>query len=259
MVLKTNAVEARVLSFAYNGAQVLREVSLDIEDGEFVSILGPNGAGKTTLIKVLTGVIRDFSGEVSVYGRSIQTYRRRELARCLSFLTQNPPVTLPFLVRDIVMMGRSPYLGRFELEKPHDREAVEKAMELLDIAGLADRNLTELSGGEVKRVFIAQAVAQESRILFLDEPTSNLDINYQIEIFKILKTFNDGFGKTIVLITHDINHAARFAKKIILLKDGRIFKTGTPEKVIDARTIRSVFHTDVTVRYDGGDKPYILI
>jgi iron complex transport system ATP-binding protein len=253
------AVEARGLSFAYNGAQVLSEVSLGIGDGEFVSILGPNGAGKTTLIKVLTGVIRDFDGEVSVYGRRIQIYRRRELARCISLLTQNPPVTLPFLVRDVVMMGRSPYLGRFEMEKPHDREAVEEAMKLLDISNLADRNLTELSGGEVKRVFIAQAVAQESRILFLDEPTAGLDINYQIEIFKILKTFNDGFGKTVVLITHDINHAARFARKIILLKNGKIFKTGPPETVIDERTIRSVFHTDVTVLRDGGGKPYILI
>jgi iron complex transport system ATP-binding protein len=253
------AVEARGLSFAYNGARVLSGVRLDIGDGEFASILGPNGAGKTTLIKILTGVIRDFDGEVSVYGRRIQTYRRRELARCLSLLTQNPPVTLPFLVRDVVMMGRSPHLGRFEMEKPHDREAVEQAMGLLDISNLADRNLTELSGGEVKRVFIAQAVAQESKILFLDEPTAGLDINYQIEIFKILKTFNDRFGKTVVLITHDINHAARFAKKIILLKDGRIFKIGPPEAVIDAGTIKSVFRTDVTVSRDGGGKPYILI
>jgi iron complex transport system ATP-binding protein len=259
MVLKPYAVEARGLSFAYNGVQVLRDVSLAIEDGEFVSLLGPNGAGKTTLIKLLTGVMKDFGGDVSIYGRRIQTYRRRELARCLSLLTQNPPVTLPFLVRDIVMMGRSPYLGRFEMEKPHDREAVEKAMELLDITELADRNLTELSGGEVKRVFIAQAVAQESSILYLDEPTAGLDINYQIEIFKILKTFNDGFGKTIVLITHDINHAARFANRIMLLKSGRIHKTGPPEKVIDAETIRAVFHTDVTVRRDRGGKPYILI
>jgi iron complex transport system ATP-binding protein len=263
MVLKNDvavaAVEARGVTFSYNGTPVLDRVDLRIGEGEFVSVLGPNGAGKTTLVRVLAGAARSFGGEVEVYGKPLKSYRRRDLARCVSLLSQNPPDTLPFLVRDVVMMGRSPHLGRFEMERPHDREAVERAMELLDIGRLASRNLTELSGGEVKRVFIAQAVAQESRILFLDEPTANLDINYQIEIFRILKTFNGELGKTIVLVTHDINHAARFARRIVLLKEGRIFRNGPPEQVIDAGTIGSVFRTEVTVRRDNMNKPYILI
>jgi iron complex transport system ATP-binding protein len=117
----------------------------------------------------------------------------------------------------------------------------------------------ELSGGEVKRVFIAQAVAQESSILFLDEPTANLDINYQVEIFKMLKKFNEEMNKTIVLITHDINHAARFAKRIVLLNKGVIVKIGDPGEVINVRDLKSVFNTEVVIEYDRERKPYILI
>jgi len=146
-----------------------------------------------------------------------------------------------------------------KMEKSRDVEAAENAMDLMDVGHLAKRHLMELSGGEVKRVFIAQAVAQESRILFLDEPTANLDINYQVEIFRILKKFNDEMKKTIVLITHDINHAARFAKRIVLLNKGEIVKKGAPEEVINSKDLKSVFGTDVCIKYDSEKKPYILI
>lgn len=253
------AIITKNLTVSYNGMPVLKDISISINEGEFVSILGPNGSGKTTLIKALTGIIKDIKGEVLLFGRHIWSYRRREFARFVSFLPQNPPTTLPFFVRDIVMMGRFPYIKRFEMEKSHDIEAAEYAMELMDIRHLGKRHLMELSGGEVKRVFIAQAVAQESNILFLDEPTANLDINYQVEIFKILKKFNEEMNKTIVLITHDVNHAARFAQRIILLKEGLIFKKGKPEEVINMKDLKSVFDTDVCIEYDSENKPYILI
>jgi iron complex transport system ATP-binding protein len=253
------AIETKKLNFSYNGTPVLQNISLTIEEGEFLSILGPNGSGKTTFIKALTGIIKDIRGEVYLFEKPVATYRRKILARHVSFLPQNPPVSLPFLVRDIVMMGRFPYINRFEMERAHDIEAVEQAMELMDISRLAKRHLMELSGGEVKRVFIAQAVAQESSILFLDEPTANLDINYQVEIFKILEKFNEEMKKTIVLITHDINHAARFARRIVLLKNGEIVKKGTPDEVINSGDLKSVFSTDVCIEYDSENKPYILI
>jgi len=253
------AVEAKNLSVSYNGDKVLRDVSITIHEGEFVSILGPNGSGKTTLIKALTGIIKNAEGGRYLYGRPLTEYRRRELARLVSFLPQNPPLDIPFLVKDIVLMGRSPYLKRFEMEKPHDGEAVRMAMTLMGINHLSRRHLMELSGGEIKRVFIAQAVAQESRILFLDEPTANLDINFQVEIFKILKRFNQEMKKTIILITHDINHAARFAERILLLKEGRIVKHGTSEDVINPKDLKSVFNTDILIEYDSNNKPYILV
>lgn len=261
MVLENRekAIETRNLHVCYDDTPVLKDISISIDKGEFVSILGPNGSGKTTFIKALTGIIKDVDGEVMLFGKPVTSYRRREFARLVSFLPQDPPVSLPFLVKDIVMMGRFPYINRFEMEKSHDIEAADYAMELMDIQHLGKRHLMELSGGEVKRVFIAQAVAQESSILFLDEPTANLDINYQVEIFKILRKFNEEMNKTIVLITHDINHAARFAKRIVLLKKGVIVKRGDPGEVINVRDLKSVFNTEVVIEYDKENKPYILI
>ena len=253
------AISAEQLRVSYDGNQVLTDVSLTIHEGEFLSVLGPNGSGKTTLIKVLTGIIRDTGGQVLLFNRPLKSYRRREFARHVSFLPQNPSTTLPFMVGDIVMMGRFPYIKRFEMARPHDTQVVESAMELMNIRHLSKRHLMELSGGEVKRVFIAQAVAQEAEILFLDEPTANLDIAYQIEIFKMLKKFNQEMGKTIVLVTHDVNHAARFAERVILLKDGVIFEGGNPEAVIRRASIKAVFNTDVSIQYDSDNKPYILI
>jgi len=252
-------IETRNLFVGYDGRHVLQDISLDVVEGEFLSILGPNGAGKTTLIKALSGVIRDVLGEITIYGRPLKAYRKKDFARHVSFLPQSLPSTLPYLVRDIVMMGRFPYLKRFEMEKPGDVRIVRESMQLLGLEKFAGRHLSELSGGELKRVFIAQALAQESNILFLDEPTANLDINYQVEIFKLLQKFNKEMNKTIVLITHDINHAARFAKKIILLKEGRVIKIGKPVDVIDSDTVHSVFNTRVKIQYDNEKRPYILI
>ncbi len=252
-------IEARHIQVSYNGFQILKDISITINEGDFISILGPNGSGKTTLIKALIGIIKDMKGIAMLFGKPLSSFKKREFARYVSFLPQDPPLNLPFLVRDIVMMGRFPYLGRFEMEKAKDIEAVEGAMRLMGIQNFEKRHLMELSGGEVKRVFIAQAVAQESNILFLDEPTANLDINYQVEIFKMLKKFNEEMKKTIVLITHDINHAARYAKRIVLLKDGVIVKTGEAKDVINRDDLSTVFNTDVYIEYDRENKPYILV
>ncbi|MFW6180969.1 MAG: ABC transporter ATP-binding protein, partial [Spirochaetota bacterium] len=190
------ALEARSLSVEYDGTPALRDVSVAVARGELVSVLGPNGAGKTTLIKALTGVLREVRGEVLVLGRPLRSYRRPDLGRTLAFLPQATPESLPFTVRDLVMMGRFPYLRRFEMERPRDGEIVRRAMELMGVERFGGRYLMELSGGEVKRVYIAQAIAQESDILVLDEPTANLDINYQVEIFRMLQRFNREMGKT---------------------------------------------------------------
>jgi iron complex transport system ATP-binding protein len=251
-------IQAEHINVEYDGEYALRGVSLEIEEGDFISILGPNGSGKTTLIRALLGLVGVREGSVMFFDRPVTAYRPRELAMRVSFLPQNPPVTLPFLVRDIVMMGRFPYLGRFETERERDVKAVEHAMDIMGVRKLARRHLAELSGGEVKRVFIAQAVAQESDILFLDEPTASLDINYQVEIFKMLETFNGEMGKTIVLVTHDINHAARYARRILLLKEGAVVHEGSAEEVIQGEELSRVFNTPVTVEHDRNGKPYVV-
>jgi iron complex transport system ATP-binding protein len=253
------AIEAEHVSVSYDGATVLADVSLVVEQGEFLSILGPNGSGKTTLIRALTGLVTDIGGEVLLFGKPLSSFRRREFARHVSILPQNPSMLLPFMVADIVLMGRFPYIRRFETSGPRDAEAVEYAMELMNIRHLGKRHLMELSGGEVRRVFIAQAIAQEAGILFLDEPTANLDISYQMEIFELLERFNREMAKTIVLVTHDINHAARFAGRIILLKNGSIYKSGRPEDVINRHDLKFVFNKELCIEYDSRNKPYILL
>jgi len=253
------AIEANNIEVNYNSTSILKNISITINEGDFLSILGPNGAGKTTLIKVLMGIVQSVKGEVRLFNKPLESYKRKEFARYVSFLPQNPPISLPFLVKDIVMMGRFPYLGRFETEKSNDIEACERSMKLIGINHLSRRHLMELSGGEVKRVFIAQALAQESNILFLDEPTANLDINYQIEMFRILKKFNEEMNKTIVLITHDINHAARFTKKVVLLKNGEIIRVGNAGDIINTEDLNGAFNTNICVEYDKSNKPYVLI
>lgn len=251
-------IQAELISVEYDGEYALRDVSLEIEEGDFISILGPNGSGKTTLIRALLGLIGVAEGAVRFLDRPVTAFRPRELAMKVSFLPQNPPDTLPFLVRDIVMMGRFPYLGRFEVERAGDVEAVEHAMDIMGVRHLARRHLTELSGGEVKRVYIAQAVAQESDVLFFDEPTASLDINYQVEIFKMLETFNEKMHKTVVLVTHDINHAARYAKRILLLKEGAVVHEGNAEEVLQGEELSRVFNTPITVERDRNGKPYVV-
>lgn len=253
------AVKAEGLCFGVNGYRILNGINIEIEDGDFISILGPNGAGKTTLIKVLMGLYRGEKGDVYIFGKRLKYYRKKDLAKIVSFLPQSPSMDIPFQVRDIVMMGRAPYIRRFEFESRRDKEAAEYAMELLNISHLASRHLMELSGGEVKRVFIAQALAQESKILFLDEPTANLDIKYQVEIFNILKNFNEKLKKTVVVITHDINHAARYASTILLMKDGKIVGRGRPSSIINENVIREIFGIDVEVKCDENGKPYIIV
>jgi iron complex transport system ATP-binding protein len=252
-------VEAHRIQVGYDGDEVLKGVSLTIEERDFVSILGPNGSGKTTLIRALLGLVKVWQGEVMMFGRPVLSFKRRELARRVSFLPQNPPVSLPFLVEDIVMMGRFPYLKRFEMEQSGDIHAAHTAMRIMGIEHLARRHLMELSGGEVQRVFVAQAIAQESDILFLDEPTASLDINYQVEIFKMLKKFNEEMKKTVVLVTHDINHAARYAKRIVLLKEGTIVRSGTAEEVVKEEELSMVFNTPIEIERDRNNRPFILV
>jgi iron complex transport system ATP-binding protein len=243
-------LEAKGLSVHFDGNRVLHGISMKILRGEFVAVLGPNGAGKTTLIRALTGVLRDIRGDVFLCGKPTRSYRRGEFGRILSFLPQTNAVTLPFTVRDLVMMGRFPYLRRFELARPHDGDIVHDAMKLMGIERFGARHLMELSGGEVKRVFIAQAIAQEADILVLDEPTANLDINYQLEIFRMLQRFNREMGKTILLVTHDINHAARFVPRVVLLKEGELVLQGATRDMVTEENVRAVFGAEVRVRHD---------
>jgi len=242
-----NIVELKEVSFAYDGPLVIDGLSFVAKAGEFLGVIGPNGSGKTTLLRLLSRVIRPRSGEVLLSGERIGRLSQREVARMVAVVPQETAVYFPFTAREVVLMGRSPHLGPFEIEGPRDLETCEKAMALTDTLHLADRIIVELSGGEKRRVIIARALAQEPRILLLDECATFLDIRHKLEIFEIVKRLNQEQGLTVISVEHDLNMAARYAQRLLLLHQGRAFALGSPQEVITVKNIQEVFKAIVSI------------
>ena len=240
-------LKAEGIDFAYRERPVLQEIDLAVARGELVGILGPNGVGKSTLLRVLSGHLAPSRGEVRLKDRRLASLSRRMIARGMAFVPQIPDLTFPFTCREVVAMGRFARLGHFGLEGPEDREVVDRVMDLTGTRELADRSVTELSGGEQQRVMLAQALAQEGEILLLDEPTSHLDIRYQVEVMDLLHHLNRDQGITVILTIHQLNLAARYCARLVLLDQGRIAADGSPDQVLTFEILEKVFHTPVLV------------
>ncbi len=227
-----NAVEATHLCCSYQHVPVIDRVSLSIKRGECFIIIGPNGSGKTTLMQMLSGIRKPGHGRVSILGRPLEGYRRKALARRIAIVPQGIPSEFPFTVFETVLQGRSPHTGPFGLEGPKDIEKARQAMEFTHVAHLGHRRMDQLSGGERQRVFIARAICQEPEILFLDEPTAALDLAYQVQVMDLLETLKEEKGKTIAMISHDINLAAMYGDRLLLLCQGRVMCQGPPDAVL---------------------------
>ena len=240
-------IEAQDLRFRYRDDWVIRDIDVSIGGGEAVAVIGPNGSGKSTLLKILSGILTPQEGSVLLSGRDISEFSRREVSKRIALVSQDGGGNFPFSVRDVVLMGRAPYLSGFALEKKGDYERVRWAMEVTDLAGLSDRLLMELSGGERQRALIARALAQDTQLLLLDEPTAYLDIGHQVAVSGLLRRLHREYQKTVVSVTHDINLASTFFDRVILMSDGRVFADGTPDEVIRKDTIEEVYHTRVLV------------
>lgn len=253
------AIHTRELSFAYKDRTVLHAVSLSVESGDMVGITGPNGSGKTTLLKILSAVLRG-RGEVKLNGRNIHAYGRRELSRLFAVVQQEARVNFPYTAAEIVLMGRASYHSPFVLEGKEDLEVARASMELTDSLPLADRYLHELSGGEKQRVMIARALAQEPEILLLDEPSAFLDLKHQVQVFELLRRLNRERGLTVVAALHDLNLASLFFPRLIMLRDGRIYRDGSPSEVLTEKTIEEVYGIRVRVEHDpASEKPQLFI
>ncbi len=253
------AIRTENLTFAYKDKSVLDGVSLSIERGEMVGILGPNGSGKTTLLKIFSAVLRG-RGEVKLNGRSIETYGKRELSRLFAMVPQESQVLFPYTVAEIVLMGRASYHSPLVLEGKRDLEVARASLELTDSLPFSDRYLHELSGGEKQRVIIARALAQGPQILLLDEPSAFLDLRHQVQVFQIIRRLNRERGLTIVAALHDLNLAALFFPRLVLLRDGRIYRDGSPKEVLTEKTIDEVYGIRVRVEKDpSGEKPQLFI
>jgi iron complex transport system ATP-binding protein len=254
-----SAIRTRHLEFSYGERRVLDGVSLAVAKGEMVGILGPNGSGKTTLLKILSAVLGG-GGAVELNERDIRTYGKRELSRLFAVVPQESQVNFPFTVAEIVLMGRASHHSPLGLEGVSDLAAARKSLEATETAALADRYLHELSGGEKQRVMIARALAQEAEILLLDEPAAFLDLKHQVRIFELMRRLNHERGLTIVAALHDLNLAALFFPRLIMLSEGKIFRDGAALDVLTEENIRQVYGIRVRVRRDeSGERPQIFL
>ena len=233
--------------FKYGNTIVLHRVNLAAVRGEFCGIIGPNGSGKTTLLKGMAGLIRTYEGTVQLDGQNICRYDHEYIARNIALVPQNAILPELFTAREIVLMGRTPHIGRLAFESERDLAVARSAMEATDILPFAARLMEALSGGERQQVLIARALAQEPEIILLDEPTSSLDIAHQIRTFDLIRSLSRSAGLTVVSVTHDINLAALYCDRIALLQEGRLHSLGRPGDVITESNISEVYRVNVVV------------
>jgi ABC-type cobalamin/Fe3+-siderophores transport system ATPase subunit len=225
----------------------LREVSFDLAEGEILGVLGPNSAGKTTLIRLLTRIVTPARGTIEVEGIRVDAMTRAELARRLAVVPQDVPQGLPFTVQELVLMGRYPHAPRRFFETPDDLAVARAAMAATGVLDLAGSRVGILSGGERQRVALARALAQEPRLLVLDEPTAHLDLRYQVECAELLRRVNRERGVTILLVSHDLNLAGELCDRVLLLADGRIARLGIPDDVLEETLLTTVYGCRVAV------------
>lgn len=241
------------LGYRVNGKYILNGVSFAAKSGEITGVIGPNGAGKSTLVRLLVSVINPSSGSVYINGTEISAMRTTDLYRRIAFVPQNLDYTFPFTVLDTVLMGRIPYLGRFEYEKDEDYDIAYAALSTVDMESFSSRYVTSLSGGEKQLVAIATAIAQSTAYMVLDEPISNLDINHQLKIMNYLRHQSEK-GKGVIVVLHDLGLAARFCDRLLLLSKGGFVKLDTPENVLTGNVVAEVFGVNAEVyrsRYTG--------
>jgi ABC-type cobalamin/Fe3+-siderophores transport system ATPase subunit len=234
-------LELNDVSFGYpRSGPVVRGLSCSVREREIIGLLGANGSGKSTMLKLAAGMLRPAAGALSLWNKPLASYRNRDRAKLLCYFPQHLDVTVPFTVREIVGMGLYPY------DIP-PAMTVDEAMEMVGVADKADSTVTTLSGGERRRVFLAMTLIQGAGILLLDEPLANLDIRYQIEFLKLIRTLRDTRGIAVLMALHDINLALQF-EKVIVIKDGSVLSAGAPDNVLTAEMIRRAFDVTIQIR-----------
>jgi len=253
-----NQIQVEKLSFSYNVKKVLKQIDVSIKKGSFFCIVGPNGSGKSTLLKVISAALKPENGVVYFEGKDTNYMKNRSIAKMLSFVPQNTSLEFDFKVLDVVLMGRYPYINKLKGETREDLEIAEKAMQYTNTTYLSDRSFMELSGGERQRVILAQALAQDTDILILDEPVSHLDLQHQVEIMNLIKKMCVDKKLTAITVLHDLNLASAYSDYIVMMKDGEIKRQGTPFETLNASNIKEIFGIDVYVSVSHvGNKPYI--
>ena len=244
-------LESRNISFGYGKTPVLKGISFSVQRGEFVALMGPNGSGKTTLLKTLLGILSPLRGEVLLDGKAVRSYSPRERAKRIGYASQEPAFSFPLTVGELVSLGRYPYSKRFK-DSSEDHNAVAEALRLTESNSLKGRTFTTLSGGERQKVLIARVLAQTSHCLLMDEPTTHLDLYYQLQILETLKRICREKRSSIVAVLHDLNLVSLFADKALLLKAGEAVAFGNVSDVVNEKSVREIFGVDVVAKNETG-------
>jgi len=249
----TSALAFHQVAAGYRNKVVLNDLTFDVPEGEMTAVIGPNGSGKTTLLRVATAFIEPVAGSVSVFGRQAALLPSVERAGLVGVVPQNVETPVDFTVEEIVMTGRTASLSRWRRPSVADRSIVERAMDYTDTAGMKNRPFAALSGGEKQRVVIAMVLAQQPRMILMDEATSHLDMNHRLEVMEIVERLNKEEGVTVVMVSHDLNLAAEFCRRLLLLDRGRLAADGTPAEVLTETILAETYRCDVRVQTNPTD------
>ena len=241
-----NCIDIKNVAFSYNGIPVLNDVSLELSSG-LNCILGPNGEGKTTLLRCITGFLHPNEGNVLINSKEVSAMKATEIAKKVSLVPQQIVVEFEFAIEEFIMMGRHAYIGRFSKESELDWEIVNEAIKQTGLNEIRKRKVTQLSGGERQRMLIARALCQQADIMLLDEPVTSLDIKHQLDVMRLVKDLVNKQGITALCVLHDFNLAARYADKIILLKNGRVHSVGTPKETLTEESIKYVYGAKMNI------------
>ncbi|RMD01876.1 heme ABC transporter ATP-binding protein [Clostridium autoethanogenum] len=251
------AIEVKNLNYSFDEVNILHDINIDFKKNKFYSIIGPNGSGKTTLLKNIAKTLKPYKSTVFIKDKDILDLKSKALARKLAVVPQNSDLNMDFSVQDIVLMGRAPYFSKLQSESENDYVIAKHAMEMTNTWKFHDKYINQLSGGEKQRVLIARALTQDTDIILLDEPISNLDIYHQIEILDNVKSLSKKI--TVIMVLHDLNFAAQYSDHVILVNSGRVVVQGAPQEVLTEKNIKKVYKINVCIiKNPVTGKPYII-
>jgi len=237
-----SAINIKDLKIGYDKKIIIEELNIDIKEGKVTSIIGPNGCGKSTLLKSIGRVLKKEKGEIFLLDKSMEEMKSKEIAEKLAILSQNPTAPAQLKVEELVSYGRYPHRSNVNRLSKKDKEMIEWALKVTNTIEFRERELSELSGGQRQRVWLAMALAQETDVLLLDEPTTFLDMSHQLEVLNIVKNLNDNHDCTVVMVLHDINHAAKYSDYIVAMKDGRVIYNDNPQEIMNKKVLKDVYN-----------------